>query len=170
MKKLIAYSTLTGNTKKVAEACFGICDEKWEIKDINEEINLDNYEHVVLGFWVDKGTADKKSLEFIEKIQNKKVSLFGTLGAYPDSDHSRESMENVKKVVSTNNNQVNGTFMCQGAVDPKLINWMKSLPAEHPHSPNPERIKRWEIASQHPNEEDFNNVQNWFKTIINWSK
>lgn len=166
MKNLLVYSSLTGNTKKVAEVCYSLCDSSWEIRDIKEEFDVEIYSKIVLGCWIDKGTADKKSLELIEKIKNKDIAYFVTLGAYPDSDHAKESLEKIKIEFEKEGNRVHSSFICQGAVDPKLINWMKNLPNDHPHAPNPDRIKRWEIASQHPNQEDFENARNWFKEIL----
>lgn len=168
MKNLIIYSSLTGNTKKVAEACHSISSDNWEIKDINESIDVLAYNKIVVATWIDKGTADLKSLKLIKEIQNKKVGFIITLGAYADSNHAKDCITNVSKAFEEGNNQIISHFICQGAVDPKLINWMKSLPADHPHAPNPERIKRWEIASLHPNKEDFENAQIWFNEIINY--
>lgn len=167
MKNLLVYSTLTGNTKKVVEACYSNLGEEWELLDINNDINLEKYEKIVLGTWIDKGTADKKSLDLIKKIEKKKVGFIITLGAYPDSDHAKKCVENINKLFQEKNNEVLSYFICQGAVDPKLIEWMKNLPTEHPHSPNPERIKRWEDASKHPDESDLKNAKEWFENFIN---
>ncbi len=169
MKKLIVYSSITGNTKKVAEVCKSITDENWDIQAIDNKINLDDYNLIVLGFWVDKGTADSKSLKLIKKIKNKRVAFFATLGAYPDSNHARKTLEKVKKIFTENNNEVHSTFICQGAIDTKLIDWMKKLPKEHSHSPNEERVKRWSEAAKHPNEKDFEGAKMWFKKVIDWS-
>lgn len=166
MKNAIIYSSLTGNTKKIGEACFSICDSSWEFLDINTPINLDDYDKISVGCWIDKGTADKKSLELISKLKKKNVSFFVTLGAYPDSNHAIESLERIRIELEKGENKIHSSFICQGAVDEKLITWMKKLPSDHPHSPNPDRIKRWEIASQHPNEEDFKNAKEWFKEFI----
>ena len=80
---------------------------------------------------------------------------------------SNACIENINKLFQENGNQVLSYFICQGAVDTKLIEWMKNLPAEHPHSPNPERIKRWEDASKHPDELDLKNAKEWFENFIN---
>ena len=166
MKNLLVYSSLTGNTKKVGEACHSICDSSWEIRDIKEEIDLSQYDKIALGCWIDKGTADAKSLEFIKNLNNKDVAFFVTLGAYPDSAHAFESLERIKVEFEKNSNRVHSHFICQGAVDPKLIDWMKKLPSDHAHAPNADRVKRWDDAAQHPNNDDFENAKNWFKEFI----
>lgn len=164
MKTLIAYSSKTGNTKKVGEAVLKAFPNG-EIRDISEVDHLD-YELIVVGTWIDKSTADTKALKFIETIKDKKTAFFYTLGAYPDSAHATDCTTNIKNLFEANNNEIIGHFHCQGAIDPKLIGWMSSLPAEHPHSPNPDRIKRWEDAKNHPNEQDFKMAEEAFKNIL----
>ncbi len=164
MKALISYSSKTGNTKRVGVA-IGNAFTHVEIKDIKDVDNLD-YDMIVVGTWIDKGTADMKALKFIETIKNKKTAYFFTLGAYPDSQHAMDCITNITKLFTDNGNEVAGHFHCQGAIDPKLTEWMSKLPAEHPHSPNPERLKRWEDASHHPNEEDFTMAEKAFKDIV----
>ncbi|QIB27830.1 flavodoxin family protein [Caloranaerobacter azorensis] len=165
MKTLVAYSSRTGNTKKVAEAIYEVMPEDAEIASVEDVKCLDKYDFIAIGCWIDKGTADKKALEFIEKVKNKNVAIFITLGAYPDSQHARESMDRIKKLLEKENNIV-GEFICQGKIDPKLIEKFKSLPPDHPHALNPERIKRHKEAAKHPNEEDFKKAKKIFKNII----
>lgn len=163
MKTLIAYSSKTGNTKKIGESILKAFPNG-EIKDIADINNLD-YDLIVVGGWIDKGTLDKKSLDFVKKIKEKKVAYFFTLGAFPNSKHANNCIENINKLFLDNKNKITGNFHCQGAIDPKLISWMSELPAEHPHSPNKERVERWEEASKHPNKEDFEDAYNYFKNL-----
>lgn len=164
MKTLIAYSSKTGNTRKVGEAVLKAFPQG-EIKDISEVDDIHNYDLVVVGTWIDKGTADTKALKFIETIEDKKVAYFFTLGAYPSSKHAEDCIGAIDKVFTEKGNEILGRFHCQGAIDPKLTAWMSTLPAEHPHSPNPERLKRWEDASKHPNEEDLQSAYRVFKEV-----
>ena len=110
------------------------------------------------GFWADKGTADEKARLVISNIKNSKVGILGTLGAYPDSDHCKEMQERVASLVRDNGNQVLGTFMSMGKVDPRLIEAFKQFPEGHPHALNDERKKRHAEAAKHPNEQDYINA------------
>ncbi len=163
MKTLITYSSKTGNTKKVGKAIFNSI-EGAEFKDISEVTSLD-YDVIVVGTWIDKGTADAKALKFIESLENKKTAFFYTLGAYPDSDHATNCTAAITELFTKNNNEVLGHYHCQGAIDPKLIEFFKSQ-AGSVHAPTPERVKRWEDASKHPNEEDFTAAKEAFKNIL----
>lgn len=169
MKNLIIYSSVTGNTKKIAEVCYNCSEEDWEIKNINENINIREYDKIVVGFWVDRGKPDKKSLELISQLKNKKTAFFATLGAYPDSNHAKKTIKRTNEFFEENNNIVLSSFICQGAVDPKLIKKMKTYPKDHPHGPSEERIRRWTEAAKHPNNEDLEKASNWFRGILNWS-
>lgn len=159
MKVLIAYSTLTGNTKKVCEAASKAFTNV-ELKSITEVTDL-NYDLIVVGTWIDKGTADMKAIKFIEKIKEKRVAFIFTLGAYPDSQHAMDCIEKITKLFVDNGNEVIGHYHCQGAIDPRLIEMMKTK-----LEPTPERIKRWEDASKHPDQNDLDNAYKYFKELV----
>ncbi len=165
MRTLVTYSTRTGNTRKIAEGILEIMPEGADIFPIEEVPSFEGYDFIAVGFWVDRGTADENTRKHIIRIKQKQIGLFGTLGAYPDSDHAQRSMENVKKLVHSDN-QIIGEFMCQGKIDPRLTEKFATLPADHPHAMTPERKVRHEEASKHPNEEDIKNAQTVFQEIV----
>ena len=57
----------------------------------------------------------------METLKNKKVGTFGTLGAYPDSEHAQKCVEKISEALKANGNTVVAEFICQGAIDPKII-------------------------------------------------
>lgn len=165
MKSLIVYSSLTGNTKQVAEAIAAVFGDTAELVRVEDAPTAaEDYDFVAVGFWVDKGTADAKAREYISSLHAKKVALFGTLGAYPDSEHAANSMNNAAALLATDNELV-GTFICQGKIDPRLIERFKDLPADHPHAMTPERSARHQAASTHPDAEDLAKAQAVFTKI-----
>ncbi len=165
MKTAIIYSSKTGNTKKIAEAILEGIGDKGDLFTVDDNVELANYDLVFMGYWIDKGTADAKALKFIKTITGKKVVIFATLGAYPDSQHGQDSLNNGKTLFADDCEVIDG-FICQGAIDPKLTNWMKSLPLDHPHGPDEARLKRWEDASSHPDEKDLAEVKEFAKNVI----
>lgn len=165
MNGAVIYSSKTGNTKKIAEAILKGCPNNFKIFSVDEDPELSEFDFIFMGYWVDKGTADKKALEFMEDICHKKVALFATLGAYPDSDHAKESLAAGAKCLGEGCTVVDN-FICQGAIDPKLMEWMNKLPEDHPHAPDEARIKRWKDASTRPNQEDFNNAEKFAEKVI----
>lgn len=165
-KSLVVYSSLTGNTKKVAEAVQSVIPNCDIFPIENAPENLDDYYFVSVGYWVDRGLPDAKSKKFIQSIKNMNVALFGTLGAYPDSPHAlgciRDSEAMLKKEGSNNN--VLGSFLCLGKIDPKLIDYMgKFMGDTHPLTP--ERKERLMQAQTHPDENDLEQVKSVFKNF-----
>lgn len=165
MKSLVVYSSKTGNTKKVAEAILSVLPAGTEIFPVGNAPSPDAYDFIAVGFWVDKGTANAEMAAYLPKIRGKKVGIFFTLGADPTSPHAEKSGDNAAKLLGENC-EVVAKFWCQGAIDPKLIEWMKKLPSEHPHAPNAERIARWERASKHPDATDLEAAKAAFKGIF----
>lgn len=160
MKSLVVYSSKTGNTKKVACAIFDALSEPKALHAVEDAPPPDEYDFIAMGFWVDKGTADALAQSYMKRLQDKDVGLFGTLGAYPDSEHALQCKKKVLDL--TVNNRVRGFFLCQGKVDPALVKAMAEMvkdQPDHPHAMTPERKARLEEAAKHPNETDLKNAR-----------
>ena len=128
--------------------------------------NPDDYDKIIVGYWVDKGDADEKMKAFMSKIRNKSVSAFGTLGAKSDSEHAKKCMTAVREFLESNGNKVEREFICQGAVSPQLIEKFRKMTKEgiltgH-HAATPETEKRWAEAAKHPDETDIENAKKIF--------
>ncbi len=164
MKALVVYSSKTGNTKKVAEAVHGVFPHGTDLYRVEDAPSPDNYDLIALGFWVDKGLPDAESQNYLNKIKGKQLGLFMTLGAYPDSDHAKKTMQKVEQ--SLEGNAILGTFICQGRVAESLIKSMIKLSGDHPHSITPERQARLLEAAKHPDQKDLDNARATFTRII----
>jgi|UniRef100_UPI003FA2CA48 flavodoxin len=164
MKTLIVYSSLTGNTKLVAEAIHEVFGPEAGLFPVETAPSPADYDFVAVGFWVDKGTADKKAQEFLKTIEGKPVALFATLGAYPDSEHAADSLKNAAAFLDASN-QLVGTFICQGKIDPRLIEQFKKMPGDHPHAVTPERLARYAEAAKHPDAGDLQAARAVFTDI-----
>lgn len=165
MKIAVIYSSKTGNTRKIAEAVFKGAGADTRLLSVEDDFESGNYDLVFIGYWVDKGSPNQEAAEFMATINNKKVALFATLGAYPDSQHAEDSLEKGKSFLGKNCEVVD-SFICQGAIDPRLIEWMRTLPKDHPHSPDKKRIKRWEDASNHPDSKDLKNAREFAENVL----
>lgn len=164
MKTLLVYSSRTGNTEKVARAIFEALPGPKDILSVKQDPAVDGYDLIIMGFWVDKGTADAGSRAFFKSVKNRKIALFGTLGADPDSDHARDCMARVNELVK--DNEVLGRFLCQGKVDPKLIEMMATRMKDDPHhSMTPERRARLDEAATHPDQADLDRAARVFSDI-----
>ena len=163
MKVLIVYSSRTTNTRKLAEAIHVALPDA-ELSPVTFAPAPDQYDLVFLGTWIENGTADEAAREYIRKIQGKKVAVFVTLGDYPDSQHAEESMGNVVNLLAENT--VIDRFICQGAIDPALIEWMKALPKNHGYGPTEHRMKLWKDGESHPDEADLKAAAEWAVSVL----
>lgn len=168
MKSIVLYSSRTGNTKKVAAAIASALPQGTPCLPLSEApLNLADYELVFIGYWVDRGTANAEAKEFMASLHNPHLAVFATLGARPDSEHAKQCLENGVKCLPENS-QVEGTFICQGAVDPKVIEMMyKMFPAGSPHGRTPERDALHAEAAKHPDEADLAAARTFAKTVLN---
>ena len=169
MKSIVVYSSLTGNTKMVGEAIAEVLAPNCDIYKVEDNPDITGYDLVVVGFWVDKGTADAKASKFLKSIRNSKVAVYATLGAEPDSEHAKTSLQNGIDMLDSSN-EVMGRFICQGKIDPKLLEAMKKMfgtkvSKENFHAVDEKRLERHRKASTHPDEQDLANAKKVFSEI-----
>ncbi|PSM53318.1 flavodoxin [Campylobacter blaseri] len=160
MKNVVIYSSKTGNTKKVAEAIAQSLD--YELINIDDVRDFDDYEKIIFGFWVDKGFMDTKTKKKAENIKNKTLGIFFTSGVEPNSEHAKECLEKSKEYFTILGNNVTHLFCCQGAIDPEVIEIMKNMAIKMGdkavHKITDERRARWKKAETHPDKEDLKNA------------
>lgn len=150
MKNCIVYSSLTGNTRKVAEAlaeasgvpCFAV-------KDAPDPAE---YALLALGFWVRLGRPDARAQRYMRSVRGRRVFFFGTLGAWPDSEHARRCAAAARSLLEEGGNQVLDGFLCQGRVDPKILAVSEGK-GRHPMTPA--RQARLAEAALHPDAADL---------------
>jgi len=162
MKSLIVYSSRTGNTEKVAQAIAKVCPNP-DVFSVDDAPPHENYDFIAIGYWVDKGMPDAKCAAYMKSIKGKNIGLFGTLGAYPDSDHAKSCME--KAAALLEGNKIINQFICQGRVDPKILAHMEKVASTN-HPMTKERQARIEEAKKHPNQDDFEKAQRVFSAIV----
>ncbi|WP_372807139.1 flavodoxin family protein [Pontiella sp.] len=163
MKVLVAYSSATGNTRKVAEAIHLALPDA-DLCPVGHAPNPEGYDLVFLGCWIDKGLADEAARAYMSKLHGKPVALFATLGAYPDSKYAADCMDAVSELLSACT--VVDRFVCQGAIDPKLVEWMKGLPKDHGYGPTTSRKKLWRDAESHPDDADLEAAADWAEGVL----
>lgn len=121
MKGFIAYSSKTGNTKRMAKYLYDALKENRDLTllDLKDKPDLSGYDYGLLGGWCDRALPDKAVMKALEGAP-KKLGLFLTMGAMPDSEHGKRAMEGLKKCLSDHKKESLGTYLCPGKVDEKL--------------------------------------------------
>ena len=124
------------------------------------------YDLVVMGFWVDRGHPDQKSMDFMNKVTGKKVFSLFTLGAKPRTAHAFKCAYTSASYWGEGCEQI-GSWHCQGAIDPKLIEQMRRMPRTpgNPHAATPETEARWAAAASHPDAEDLEAAKEAAKAV-----
>lgn len=165
MKGLIVYSSLSGNTKKIAEAIAEVAEdsELISVKEFQPSM-LAHFDLFYIGYWVDKGDCDAAALRVLDLLKEQRIVLFGTLGAAEQTDY----YDMVKKRVETHaaNNHILGHFLCQGAVGEAVIARYRSMLAEHPEDEHrKQQLANYENGKSHPDEQDLANARAFAQTI-----
>ncbi len=146
MHACVVYSSLTGNTRSVAEhlaSRFGL--PLFSLKDAPSPAAYDTY---ILGFWTRRGAPDPGMAAFMRTLKGRRTFFFGTMAAYPDSRHALGCAERAAKLLAEGQNRIMGHFLCQGRLDPAVF-------AKSRHPKTPERLQRIRCAAAHPNADDF---------------
>lgn len=167
MKTLVVYSSRTGNTKKVAEAVSSVLPECDLVPVEQAPASVEGYDFVALGYWVDRGMPDGRARAWLEGVKNARLAFFGTLGAWPDSDHAKECMAagEAMALEPERGNSVHGSWLCQGRIDPNVLEAMAKM-AGNVHPMTPERRARIEEAAKHPDADDCRRAQAFFRGVM----
>lgn len=167
MKTLVIYSSLTGNTKKVAEAMAEVMPECTVLPVEEAPASVQEYDLVAVGYWVDKGMPDGKTCSWLGGVENARLAFFGTLGAWPDSDHAKECMAHGEKLAlePERGNTVLGSWLCQGRIDPRILEVMAKM-AGNIHPMTEERRARIAEAAKHPDDDDCRRAQDFIRRML----
>lgn len=165
MKISIIFSSVTGNTQKIAHSIGAICPDNTPIFSIQQAPDPQKYDLLLLGFWVRRGAPDSEMTTYMQQISRRKVAYFGTLGAYPDSPHALQVVKNTNTLLK--DNTILGGFLSQGKIHNSLTETMrKNTQLRSYHPMTPERLARHKEAAKHPNKEDLLNAQSYFLKVL----
>ncbi len=153
MKSLVVYSSQTGNTKKLADAAYESLAGEKEIFPIDQAPDPDGYDFIAVGFWLQAGKPDPKTMAYLPKINAPKhLFLFATHGAAAGSDHADNALKAAGELAPSAT--IVGTFSCPGEVNPKVLEkvrakpqppaWLADAPnaAGHPDNGDIEKLKQ----------------------------
>lgn len=123
MKPIVVYSSKTGNTERLAKAIHEVMPEGTELKRVDEIDNLDDYNPVILGYFVEAGSVDRGAKPLLESLKDKKVGLFATTGLL---FLGGKIMTEAKEQVEAQGNELICSYICPGRIDPKVETMFKN--------------------------------------------
>ena len=165
MKIAIIYDSITGNTKKIAEAIKEACNEHEVIfGDMDTDIN--EADLVFVGSWTDKGNCSQKVKEKLEKMNYKKIAIFGTAGFGGSAEYFENLYQRIKQCIPQTN-EILGHFYCQGKMPLTVKDRYVKMITEHPEDKKLQvSLENFEKALTHPDTKDVENAKEFAKEMI----
>ena len=142
-KWAVIYSSVTGNTKKVAEAIAAQVEEADVFRVQEAPTDLSAYEVVCIGYW----------LKYLPQVHGAQVCFFQTHGTDPHSEHAITSFARAAYALG-DGCEILGTFGCRGAINEALKEKRKNAGPDDPHG-GAKSLKRWAEAAGQPNAGDL---------------
>ena len=154
----VVYSSRTGNTKLLAETV------KKEIKE-TKGIQCIYYgepgtealkaERIYVGFWTDKGNCNAETAEFLKKVTNQQIYLFGTAGFGDSQEYFDKVLERTGANLGPDARKI-GSFMCQGKMPVSVRQRYEKMMNSPVRMPNLQGlIENFDKALSHPDEKDL---------------
>ena len=153
MKTLVTYLTVSGNTKKIADAIFEVIEMQKEIKPLDDVNDIEEYSLTFVGSPMHGFGLSDEVKEFLDKNgRNKNIALFVTHAAPEEAIEMLQPWLNSCKEAAAGTNLV-GFFNCQGELskeiadamikleDPKAVSWGKQR-VETLGQPDATRLER----------------------------
>ncbi|MFW6264963.1 MAG: flavodoxin domain-containing protein [Bacillota bacterium] len=129
MKTLVAYATKYGAAKKCAERLVGKLEGEVDLINIKEKqnININNYDKVIIGSSVYMGKIRKEARKFcdkyLEELKSKKLGLFNS--CMSREEEAREQLKNSFSDELVQSAEVTGIF--GGAFDFDKMNFLEKM-------------------------------------------
>jgi flavodoxin len=127
MKTLVAYTSQTGNTEKIAHAIFSGITGRKVLQTMSEIKNTDGYDIIYAGFPIYNFEPVHTAKDFLHNIgHDKKVILFMTMAltAAPVNDQNKDlyqlTINNCRKCIL--NSELLGVFDCPGELSEVTAN------------------------------------------------
>ena len=156
MKQIaIVCESLTGNTAMLAEALRTHLQAESATVTAPALADSDSSDVFFVGSWTDKGDCAANTAAFLEKLEHKKVFLFGTCGfgrteAYYDTVYRRFA-DHLKP-----NNRIIGHYICQGKMPESVLHRYEAMKGANPECSRwDECIENYNQALCHPNGDDM---------------
>ena len=140
-KWAVIYSSVTGNTRTIAEAIAEQAGDADVFRVQEAPEDLSGYEVVALGYWLRLGQPDPLMLKYLPKGHDAQVVFFQTSFARAGYNLGPGCT-------------ILGTFGCRGKINPAMLAKRKNAGPDDPHG-GPKSMERWKLASTHPDAQDI---------------
>lgn len=165
MEYLVVYTSITGNTEKIAMEIFETLPGK--SKDIQrvEEVEHDEADLYFVGFWNNRGTCSSEIMDFLGTLHGKQIALFGTCGMGQDSEYYKRTANQVAAFIPDDSIYL-GSFLCPGKMPPQVLEKYRRMQRISDTPQMRKMIKNYEEAMLHPDHEDLMNARKFVNEIL----
>lgn len=153
-KWAVIYSSITGNTEKVARAVAVALENADCFPVASVPNDLSKYDGIALGYWLWRGGPDGEMQKLMSRIENRPVFLFATHATQKGSEHAVTALARGAAVLGRGCT-ILATFECQGELAPELVEKRRQRSAADPHA----NTGGWLTAFGHPDEDDLTRAQ-----------
>jgi flavodoxin len=166
MKYLVTYWSLTGNTKKVAEAIFEAIPGEKELKTLEEVETLNGFDLIFIGFPIMQFGLPQAAKKFIAAhADDKMIAVFVTHAMFSQSDDQQQQFLLARELdkcrAACSKSNLIGLFHCQGELSEKTAN---ELLASHIASLMEFAAMRPRTVG-HPNQDELKQAQNFARHL-----
>ncbi len=152
MKKSIMFSSVSGNTEKLAEIIKNeLTDVAYFGKPSEEGLDADI---IILGSWTMAFTHSPEWKNLISKIEGKKIFVFMTAGYGSSKEFFEPIISSVKNILAEKN-EIIGEFICQAKVSATKQEAIKKMDIDKYNSMKPEL----DNSQSHPDQNDIENLK-----------
>lgn len=168
MKFAVIYSSVTGNTQKLAMAAAeAIGATLLTVDEVLANVGLlGEYDCLVVGYWLRRGAPDEKTSKLLPLLNGRRVALFQTHGAYAGSEHAVTAFARAGALMGAGN-VILGTFSCQCAVSEQMIELrLEGRVHGHKNEDLEACKKRWADAAPHPDAGDLERMGEFARKML----
>lgn len=173
-KTLICFSSKTGNTQKIADIIYDICPFDKEMIKLEENNFLEranNYNLLIIGYWVENSKANSLTIDFLKTIKNKKLILFGTAGTDINNPYIKSVITKTESIIDSSNKLL-GHFICQGEIAEDVIKDFETLVKSQPENKMLAGLldifkRQLPLSKGRPNEIDIKQAKEYFENLFN---
>ena len=159
MKTLIVYSSITGNTRKLAEAIAPLMAGEKTLCAVDDAPPPEEFDVIAVGFWFQAGKPDLKAQKYMKDIgSGPRVFLFATHGAAAGSQHVKQAMDYARSLVPEA--RIMGDFSCPGQVSTAFLETAQKKDQPPPWLPDAPK------AMGHPDDGDIKRLMEVVRTAM----
>lgn len=165
MNYSIVYSSVTGNTKKLADHIQETLEDHTCCYSGKPDDAALEAPVIFLGFWTWRSSCSPDLREFIAKVRDKQVFIFGSAGAADNEGYYDKVITAVRDQFDPSNTVV-GTFICQGKMPEYVRQKYEAGTDKHSRRTKEEKLANFEVALSHPDADDFAHLDNAVKAAF----